>query len=123
MNKEKRRLRRGLKAKAIHRRCSTRPRLVVFRSTSHIYAQIIVRDAKDDKSSDRVIVSASTVDKELKSALTGNKVEQAQQVGKLLAERAIASNVSEIAFDRAGYRYHGRVKALADGARAAGLIF
>lgn len=119
INREKRRIRRGLKAKAIHRRHSTRPRLVVFRSTCHIYAQIIVRGVQGDT----VIVSASTIDKELKTALTGTKVEQANKVGKLLGERAKAQNVCDVAFDRAGYKYHGRVKALADGAREAGLNF
>lgn len=119
MNREIRRTRRGLKAKAIQRRHSLRPRLVVFRSTTHIYSQIVVRG----ENGDNVLVSASTVDKELKSAIKGTKVEQAQQVGKLLGERAKAKNVSDISFDRAGYKYHGRVKALADAAREAGLNF
>jgi len=72
---------------------------------------------------DQVIVSSSTLDKELKVSLSGNKCEQALQVGKLLAKRAIEKKVSEVAFDRAGYKYHGRVKALAEGAREAGLNF
>ncbi|MBA2657742.1 MAG: 50S ribosomal protein L18 [Tatlockia sp.] len=118
MNKFKTRVRRGLKTKAILR-YSTRPRLVVHRSGSHIYSQIVIRSEGGDK----VIVSASTLDKELKSKLTGTKVEQAQLVGKLLGERAKANNVVEVSFDRAGYKYHGRVKALADGAREAGLDF
>ncbi|MDI9819602.1 MULTISPECIES: 50S ribosomal protein L18 [unclassified Legionella] len=118
MNKQKARIRRGLKAKAILRH-SNKPRLVVYRSGSHIYSQIIVRDEKGD----RVVVSSSTLDKELKSSLKGTKVEQAQQVGKLLGERAKAKQVINVAFDRAGYKYHGRVKALADGAREAGLDF
>ena len=118
MNKEQARKRRGLKAKAIHRH-STRPRLVVYRSTCQIYAQIVVRDTNGDK----VLVSSSTLDKELKLTLKGTKVEQAQQVGELLGQRAKAKEISEVAFDRAGNKYHGRVKALADGAREAGLIF
>ncbi|CDZ78077.1 hypothetical protein BN59_02375 [Legionella massiliensis] len=118
MNKDKARIRRGLKAKAILRH-SKRPRLVVHRSGSHIYSQIVVRGEKGDM----VIVSASTLDKELKSTLSGTKVEQAQRVGKLLGERAKAKQISEVAFDRAGYKYHGRVKALADSAREAGLNF
>lgn len=118
MNKEKRRVRRGLKAKAIQRH-STRPRLVVYRSCCHIYAQVIVRSEHGDN----VLVSSSTMDKELKSALNGSKVEQARQVGKLLGERAKTKQISDIAFDRAGYKFHGRVKALADGAREAGLNF
>lgn len=118
MNKFKARTRRGLKAKAIQKIC-TRPRLVVFRSACHIYSQIVVRG----ENGDIVLVSCSTVDKELKSNLSGNKVEQAQQVGKLLGERAKAKQVSEVAFDRAGYRYHGRIRALATAAREAGLNF
>lgn len=119
MNKESKRERRGRKAKAIIF-CSGRPRLVVHRSSAHIYAQILVVGQLGDT----VIASASTVDKELKS-LVGNikKVEQAQKVGELLAKRAMAKNISKIAFDRAGYKYHGRVKALADAAREAGLDF
>ena len=119
MNKSKRRIRRGLKAKIIQARNSSRPRLVVFRSTCHIYSQIVVSDPKGDK----VIAAASTVDKELKTALKGNKVEQAKIVGQLLAKRAMSKDISEVSFDRAGYKYHGRVKALADGAREAGLNF
>jgi large subunit ribosomal protein L18 len=118
MNKERRRIRRSLKAKAIQRH-SARPRLVVYRSACNIYSQIIVRGDNGDT----VIVSSSTVDKELKSAMSGTKVEQAQQVGKILGERAKAKNIQDVAFDRAGYKYHGRIKALADGAREAGLNF
>lgn len=118
MTKEIRRVRRGLKAKAVQRH-SARPRLVVYRSSCHIYAQVIVRSELGDK----VLVSSSTLDKELKTSLTGNKVEQARQVGKLLGERAKVNQISDIAFDRSGYKYHGRVKALADGAREAGLNF
>ena len=118
MNKQKARNRRGLKTKAIIRQ-SNRARLTVYRSSTHIYSQILVRGDQGDQ----VIVSASTVDKELKSTLKGNKCEQAHQVGKLLALRAKEKNVSDVAFDRAGYKYHGRVKALADGAREAGLNF
>ncbi|KTC77921.1 50S ribosomal protein L18 [Legionella brunensis] len=118
-NKQQARIRRGLKAKAIHRRHPEKPRLVVHRSGTHIYSQIIVRGEKGDV----VIACSSTVDKELQSALSGTRVEQAYQVGKLLGERAKAKKISDVAFDRAGYKYHGRVKALADGAREAGLNF
>ncbi len=118
MNKYKARIRRGLKAKAILR-YSARPRLVVHRSGSHIYSQIVMRSEKGDL----VIVSASTLDKELRPKLTGTKVQQAQLVGKLLAERAKANKIGAVSFDRAGYKFHGRVKALADGAREAGLDF
>lgn len=118
LNKRNSRVRRGLKAKAIQRK-SGRPRLVVYRSASNIYSQIIVGSDNGDV----VLVSCSTLDKELKTALSGTKVEQAHQVGKLLGERAKAKEITEVAFDRSGYKYHGRIKALADAARAAGLDF
>ena len=118
MNKQQARNRRGLKTKAIIRQ-SKRPRLTVYRSGAHLYSQIVIGGDMGDI----VIVSASTIDKELKTALTGNKCEQANQVGKLLAKRAKEKNLTEVAFDRAGYKYHGRVKALADAAREAGLNF
>ncbi len=118
MNKQQARNRRGLKGKAIIR-LSKRPRLTVFRSGVHLYSQIIVQGDMGDL----VVVAASTIDKELKGSLTGNKCEQALQVGKLLAKRAKEKNLTEVAFDRAGYKYHGRIKALADGAREAGLNF
>ena len=91
-------------------------RLSVHRTPRHIYAQVI------SPAGDRVLASASTLDKELRSGSTGN-VEAATAVGKLVAERARAAGVSQVAFDRAGFRYHGRVKALADGAREGGLEF
>ena len=118
MNKFHARARRGLKTKAIIRH-SNRPRLVVYRSSVHIYSQIVVAG----ENGDTVIVSSSTLDTELKANLSGTKSEQAAQVGKLLAIRAKEKNVTDVAFDRAGYKYHGRVKALADGAREAGLNF
>ncbi|KTD19178.1 50S ribosomal protein L18 [Legionella lansingensis] len=118
-NKEKARIRRSLKAKIIQGRNPERPRLVVHRSGSHIYSQIVVREARGDK----VLVCSSTLDRELKSKLSGTKIEQAQQVGKLLGKRAKAKKISDVSFDRAGYKYHGRVKALAEGAREAGLNF
>ena len=119
INKHLTRKRRGLKAKA-RIRLSDRVRLVVYRSGLNIYAQIM--DMTDV--GDIVIASSSTLDKELKSSLAGkNKVEQANMVGKLLGKRAIEKGVSTVAFDRAGYKYHGRVKSLAEGAREAGLKF
>lgn len=117
-NKYDARKRRAVKATAIIRQ-SKRPRLVVFRSVAHIYAQIIVCGEKGDV----VVASASTVDKELKATLTGNKCDMASQVGKLLATRAKEKNICEVGFDRAGNKYHGRVKALAEAAREAGLDF
>jgi large subunit ribosomal protein L18 len=99
---------------------SERPRLNVFRSLNHIYAQVI------DDSNGVTLVSASTVDKNLRAAglLKGkSRVEQAGEVGKAVAERALETGVKEVVFDRGGYRYHGRVKALAEASREAGLKF
>jgi large subunit ribosomal protein L18 len=95
-----------------------RPRLCVYRSLEHIYTQII-----DDRSG-RTIVSASSVDKETKKNLKGGgNIASAKAVGKTIAERAKAKGVGKVVFDRGGYKYHGRVKALADAAREAGLQF
>jgi large subunit ribosomal protein L18 len=95
-----------------------RPRLSVFRSGLHIYAQVI------DDAQGKTLAAASTVDKQLRPQLkTGANVEAAKAVGKLLAERAVQKGVKEVVFDRGGYLYHGRVKALADAARESGLSF
>lgn len=93
-----------------------RPRLAVFRSLKHIYAQVI------DDSTGRTIVSASSHEKET-VATTGNNLEGAKAIGKLVADRAIAKGIKAVVYDRGGYIYHGRVKALADAAREAGLEF
>ena len=93
-----------------------RPRLAVFRSLNHIYAQVI------DDASGRTLAAASTVEKELKGS-SSTKTEEAAVVGRLLAERAKAAGIERVVFDRAGFRYHGRVKSLADAAREAGLEF
>lgn len=95
---------------------ATRPRLNVFRSNLHIYAQLI------DDTNSVTIVSASSVDKEL-SLENGGNVEAAQKVGELVAKRAVEKGIKSVVFDRGGYLYHGRVKALADAAREAGLEF
>jgi len=119
MNKQNSRDRRGLKAKALIRK-SGRARLVVFRSGYHIYSQIV----QSDKLGDKVLVASSTIDKELSASLSGKcKIEQSNLVGKLLGKRASEQGITHVAFDRAGYKYHGRVKALAEGAREAGLDF
>lgn len=95
-----------------------RLRLTVFRSASHIYAQVI-----DDKAG-KTLASASTVDKQLsKSIKIGSNIEAAAKVGEELAKRAVKAGVKDVYFDRSGNRYHGRIKALADAARAAGLNF
>lgn len=112
--KKRARIRRGSKTKAVIRQ-SGRPRLVVHRSSCQIYAQIVV----SGDSGDRVLVACSSLEKDVRDTLKGNKVERAFQVGQLLGQRAKELNVVEVAFDRSGYKYHGRVKALADGAREA----
>jgi len=93
-----------------------RPRLSVFRSSKHIYAQVI------DDAKGQTVAAASSLEKELRSALkTGADKAAATAVGKLLAERAKKAGIDKVVFDRGGYRYHGRIKALADGAREGGL--
>lgn len=97
-----------------------RPRLNVFRSLNHIYAQVI------DDSKGVTLVSASTVDNNLRTAgilKDKSRIGQASEVGKAIAERALEAGVKEVVFDRGGYRYHGRVKALAEATREAGLKF
>ena len=95
-----------------------RPRLSVFRSLKHIYAQIV-----DDRAG-HTLVSASSLDPELRERVAGvNRLEQARIVGKRLAEKALSEGVTEVVFDRGGYLYHGRVKALADASRESGLQF
>jgi large subunit ribosomal protein L18 len=94
----------------------SRPRLAVFRSNNHIYAQVI------DDASGRTLATASTVEKELRGSKE-TKTQEAASVGKLVAQRAKAAGVERVVFDRAGFRYHGRIKSLADAAREAGLQF
>ena len=94
-----------------------RPRLNVFRSARHIYAQII------DDVTGRTIVAASTLEKDFQGKKFDNKVSAAQQVGKLIAERGLEKGIKKVVFDRNGFLYHGRVKAVSDGAREGGLIF
>lgn len=94
---------------------AARPRLSVFRSNRYMYAQLI------DDVAGRTLAAASSLEKAV--ANEGNKSDQSRAVGKLLAERASSANISSVVFDRGGYLYHGRVKALADGAREGGLHF
>lgn len=97
---------------------NTKPRLCVFRSLNYIYAQII------DDSVGQTMASASDLDPEIKDKVTGKKkVESAELVGSLTAQRALRKGISKVVFDRGGYKYHGRVKALAEAARKAGLEF
>lgn len=113
--KKKSRLRRAKRARAKISELRVN-RLCVYRSPRHIYAQIISATGSE------VLASASTVEKENRGAASGN-VSAAEAVGKLIAERAKAAGVEQVAFDRSGYAYHGRVKALADAAREGGLKF
>lgn len=106
---------------AIHKRIrrklsgsTERPRLAIYRSLSHIYAQVI------DDVQGQTLVSASTTEKDLRGS-TGGNVEAARRVGKTIAERALAKGIDSVVFDRGGYLYHGRIKALTDAAREAGL--
>jgi large subunit ribosomal protein L18 len=120
-----RKLSRDLHRKRVHERVRTRvsgtserPRLCVYRSLDHIYAQVI------DDHSGKTLVSASSLDGETKKNLKGGgNVAAAKVIGKAVADRAKAAGVSKVVFDRGGYKYHGRVKALADAAREAGLQF
>lgn len=117
MNKKQARLRRAKKTRMHIRKLGTN-RLCVFRTPRHVYAQIITPDSAS------VVASASTVDKEIKSRVksTGN-IEAAAMVGKVLAERAKAAGITSVAFDRSGFKYHGRIKALAESARENGIEF
>ena len=95
-----------------------RPRLVVFRSNNHMYAQII------DDTVGNTLVSASTLEKEIKAELNKtNDVEAAAYLGKVIAKRAMDKGISEVVFDRGGFLYHGKIEALAEAAREAGLVF
>ncbi len=96
----------------------SRPRLNIYRSLTNIYAQII------DDALGKTLVSASTIDKEVATQIAGkNKIEAAKIVGQIVAQRAKTAGVNQVVFDRGGYRYHGRVAAVAEGAREAGLEF
>ncbi|GJD74968.1 50S ribosomal protein L18 [Methylobacterium sp. Leaf469] len=113
LDRRKARVRRALRAAA-----NGRPRLSVFRSSKQIYVQVI------DDAAGKTLAAASSLDKDLRTGLkTGADVSAAQAVGKLVAERAKAAGVTQVIFDRSGYLYHGRVKALADAAREGGLEF
>ena len=118
MDKKQARLRRARQTRLKIRELRV-GRLTVFRTNTHIYANII------DAAGDKVLVSASTVEAEVRNQLGGNggNTEAATVIGKRIAEKALKAGIDSVAFDRAGYRYHGRVKALAEAAREAGLKF
>ena len=112
------RIRRHLRVRKRVAGSAERPRLSIFRSNIHIYAQVI------DDASGRTLAAASSKDSSLTSAITGKpKLERAKAVGQLIAERAKAVGIDKVVFDRGGFKYHGRVQALADAAREAGLNF
>ena len=113
LDRRKARVRRALRLAA-----NGRPRLSVFRSSKQIYVQVI------DDAQGRTLAAASSLDKDMRETLkTGADVEAAKAVGRRIAERAVQAGVKQVVFDRSGYRYHGRVKALADAAREGGLEF
>lgn len=118
MDKKQARLRRARQTRLKIRELRV-GRLTVFRTNTHIYANII------DAAGDKVLVSASTVEAEVRNQLggKGSNTEAASVIGKRIAEKALKAGIDSVAFDRAGYRYHGRVKALAEAAREAGLKF
>ncbi len=116
-DKNKARLKRHLRVRKNITGTAQRPRLNIFRSAKHIYAQLI------DDVAGVTLVSASTKDKDLKDIKNGGSVEAATQVGQLIAKRAVEQGHESVVFDRGGYLYHGRIQALADAAREAGLKF
>lgn len=117
-DKNKLRAKRHLRVRKKINGTAARPRLNVFRSSKHVYAQII------DDVKGVTIVAASTQDKELQESVkNGGNVDAARQVGELIAKRAKEQGIEQIVFDRGGYLYHGRIQALADAAREAGLVF
>ena len=117
MSKNTARLRRAKSTRAHIRELGV-PRLSVLRTGQHLYAQVFTADGS------KVLASASTLQSDVKEGLkNGKNSDAASRVGKLIAERALAAGVEKVAFDRSGYRYHGRIKALADAAREGGLQF
>lgn len=116
-NREQSRERRRRRVRAKVAGTPSRPRLNVFRSLQHIYVQLI------DDHAGHTMAAASSLDKEIRLQAGLKKSDEAAAVGKLLAQRAQEKQIKQVVFDRAGYRYHGRIKAVADGARAGGLEF
>jgi large subunit ribosomal protein L18 len=116
LTKKEMRRRRHVRSRFYLSGTAEKPRLAVFRSLKHIYAQVI------DDLTGKTLVTASSLDKDLRSS-TGSNKEGAKQVGQKVAERAIAKGITCVVFDKGGFKYHGRVKELAEGARSAGLKF
>lgn len=118
LSRKEQRLRRHARVRKFISGTPDRPRLAVFRSNAEIYAQVI------DDVAGQTMAAASTVDRDLREKVNGlNKTEQSRLVGKLVAERAKDKGITQVVFDRGGFRYIGRVKALAEAAREAGLVF
>lgn len=117
MNKKDMRQRRHARSRFHLSGTAQKPRLAVFRSLKHIYAQII-----DDETGE-TLVMASSLDKDLRGSVSGGNKTGAKQIGQKVAERAVAKGISCVVFDKGGFKYHGRVKELAEGARSAGLKF
>lgn len=120
LNKESREVTRGRRHARVRKKVfgtQERPRLNVFKSLKHLYAQII----NDENGT--TLVAASTQDPAIRDSVTGCNIESAKKVGELIAKKAIEKGIKQVAFDRGGYMYHGRIKALADAAREAGLEF
>lgn len=115
-SKWERRIRRHRRVRRKIRGTALRPRLCVFRSLRHIYAQVI----NDEEG--RTLVAASSLSPEIRG-IRGTKTEIARAVGRLIAQKALEKEITKVVFDRGGYKYHGRVKALAEGAREVGLLF
>lgn len=112
------RQRRHIRVREKVRGADDRPRLSVFRSLNHIYVQVI------DDTRGQTITSASTLDPEFKKEANGkNKVGEAEFIGAMIAKRALSQGIKQVVFDRGGYKYHGRIKALAEAARREGLVF
>ncbi len=117
MNKKESRVRRAKKTRLKIAELGVK-RLVVYKSNCHIYAQVI------DETGSKVLVATSTKSKDLGETIkNGGNIESAKLIGKKIAEKAVAVGIKDVAFDRSGFRYHGRVKALADAARETGLLF
>ena len=116
-NKENRRKRIHFRVRNKIKGTDARPRISVFRSNKEIYCQLV-----DDRKG-HTIVAASSRDANMRDVECGSKIDAAKNVGKALAEKAIAANITKVVFDRSGYLYHGRIKALAEGAREGGLQF
>jgi large subunit ribosomal protein L18 len=117
LDKEKGRKRRHERIRKRIHGTAQRPRICVFRSLKHIYAQLI------DDDTGKTLVSVSTLTKELQDDINGCNCNAAEKVGELLARRAVASQITTVIFDRGGYRYHGKIKALAEACRRGGLLF